>query len=137
MKIYIAARYGRKDELKKLFAQIELAGHKCTSRWISEGEEGKTQMEAAMMDVDDVLRADALVFVGEPSGSVNRGGGRWFEFGVAYHAGKTCYTILTREGEIGEGHFGSREGHESVFTHLPSVVNFYSHEDFLEHLETV
>lgn len=132
MKIYIAARYGRKDELKTLFAKLEELGHECTSRWISDGEEGKTQQQAAEMDVEDVLRADALLFVGEPSGSVNRGGGRWFEFGVAFQAGKLCLALLDDSGS-GE-HSGSRDGHESVFTHLPSVRTFRSEAEVLDYL---
>lgn len=124
MRIYIAAKYSRREELRGLLARVEALGHECTSTWIRNGEDSEAQWrESAELDVADVRRAEALLFVGQPRGSENRGGGRWFEFGLAWGAGKRCLAVI-------DG------GHESVFTHLPGVEVYDSTEDALMALGT-
>lgn len=122
MKVYLAAKYQRRFELRPLAEQLQAAGHEVTAQWIWDGEEKcRTITEAAEMDVADVLRADCLVFFGQPQASENRGGGRWFEFGLAYQAGKKLIAVLDMTKGLG-GHDHLPPGHESVFTALPEVT---------------
>lgn len=112
-KVYIAARYDRRFELRFAANAIRSNGHEVTAQWLDNAEEEKeTEAEAAQMDVDDVLRADTVLFIGEPKGSANRGGGRWFELGLAYAYGKRIFFVP------GEG------GSETVFTALPEIASF-------------
>lgn len=112
-KVYIAARYDRRFELRFTANALRANGHEVTAKWLDNAEEFKESMAAAaQMDLDDIDRADTVLFVGEPFGSVNRGGGRWFELGYAYAQGKRLFVVL------GSG------GHETVFTELPSMVTF-------------
>lgn len=116
MKIYIAALYERRFLLRSVRTLLEQEGHECTSQWLDNAEESKSREQGALMDVDDVLRADVLLFIGEPKGSRNRGGGRWFEFGLAYARGRRCMAVLHGD-------------HESVFTALPTVDVYETVED--------
>lgn len=120
MKIYIAAKYHKRHDLRPLAEELRLLGHELTCHWLWDGEEDKEIQEAAIMDVEDVLRADCLVFIGEPQASENRGGGRWFEFGLAYGTGKRCIAVLDMDPTVG-GHSHLPLGHESVSTALPNV----------------
>lgn len=116
-KVYIAARYDRRFELRFAANALRANGHEVTAQWLDNAEEFKESMAAAaQMDLDDIDRADTILFIGEAFGSANRGGGRWFELGYAYALGKRLFVVL------GEG------GHETVFTELPSMVVFPSLE---------
>lgn len=119
MKIYIAAKYERRFLLRSVRTLLEAQGHTITSQWLDNAEESKSREAGALMDVDDVMRAEACVFLGEPKGSANRGGGRWFEFGLAYALGRRCIAVLYTG------------GHESVFTALPTVETVETIEELL------
>lgn len=112
MKIYIAAKYVMRYELRHVVDQLRAMGHECTSQWIDNGEESKGQQAAALMDLADVDRADAVIFMAEHHRSQNIGGGRWFEFGYAYAQGKRIYVV--RPGDM----------NETVFCALPGVRKF-------------
>lgn len=118
MKVYVAAKYHRRFELRAFAAALRAHGIEVTARWLDNGEEeADGPAAAAQMDVDDVLRADALVFIGEARGSKNTGGGRWFELGLAYAHGKRCVVVLGPDAPsdvIGS----AAPGHETVFTSL-------------------
>lgn len=129
--IYIAAKYQRRFDLRELADRLTAQGHDVTAQWLWDGEEGKPIEEAAAMDVDDVRRSDVLVFVGEPQFSENRGGGRWFEFGMAHALGKRCIAVLDMAAGEG-GHDHLPDGHESVFTALPDVEVVSSQDDLLD-----
>lgn len=139
MNIYIAGKYGRRldDDVRKFRRDLEDLGHVITAQWLDNAEESKGLREAAIMDVEDVLRADALIFLGEPRGSANRGGGRWFEFGLAWGTDKKCYAVLpdplTPEGAPNFEYELNGRRDESVFTHLPEVLRFDSYAELLEH----
>jgi nucleoside 2-deoxyribosyltransferase len=134
MKFYIAAKYARRFELRALRDALQAMGHPVTSQWLDNAEESKGQAAAAEMDVADVLEADAIVFMGEPRGSQNSGGGRWFELGVAFQAGKVCHAILPPSLEP---HGDERGRNESVFTSLPSFYRHESVEEFLGYVEVM
>jgi nucleoside 2-deoxyribosyltransferase len=130
MKIYVAAKYYRGTELKKLCAELRTVGHEVTSRWILQGEEGMTAEAAALMDLEDVDAAEAVLFIGEPRGSENRGGGRWFELGYAHAKGKKLFVVLNME-ERGT-HDINEAGHETVFTHMRGIVLAHSQDEMVE-----
>lgn len=115
MKVYIAGKYGRRGEFIFVVNALKTHGHESTARWIDGDEEGQGEAAAAQMDVDDVLRADVILFIGQPKGSANTGGGRWFELGLAYANKKRCLAVL-------DG------GSETVFTALPGIERFDSIE---------
>lgn len=128
--IYIAAKYQRRFNLRPLAEHLQSLGYEVTAQWLWDGEEGKPIQEAAIMDVNDVLRADTLVFIGEPQASENRGGGRWFEFGMAHALGKRCIAVLDMDPTVG-GHDHLPRGHESVFTALPDVEVVTSQDELV------
>lgn len=109
MKVYIAAKYGHRFELRELVDMLAIAGIESTAQWINNAEESKSKAEAAQMDIDDITRADALVFFAEPKGSKNTGGGRYFELGYAAAIGKPVFISLV-------------DDHETVFTALRSFT---------------
>jgi hypothetical protein len=117
-KIYLAARYSRKDEMAILADRLKDDGHEITSKWNYGNEAGMSREAVALMDYEDVERADTLVLFTERLGSYNRGGGRHFEFGEAYALNKDCFVV-------GE--------QEHVFCHLPKVIQFNSFEECREH----
>lgn len=129
--IYIAAKYQRRFDLRPVAEQLQALGHDLTCQWLWNGEEQKTIQEAAIMDVEDVRRADILVFIGEPQASENRGGGRWFEFGMAHALGKRCIAVLDLDPTQG-GHDHLPIGHESVFTALPDVELVTSQDELVK-----
>lgn len=137
MRIYIAAKYRRRFELRAVVEELTASGHECTSRWIDNGEEeAGGAAAAAEMDIQDVLRADAILFIGEPQGSENTGGGRWFELGMAYHANKHCVVIVGQPRDT--QHIGTvLPGHETVFTALPSMHVCRSLAEALAKLEAL
>lgn len=134
MKIYIAAKYQKRHELRHLAWKLSNLGHDITSQWLINAEEGKGIQEAAIMDFEDVMRCDCLIFIGEAQSSHNNGGGRWFEFGLAYGTGKRCIALLDLDPKVG-GHSHLPIGHESVFTALPNVQIVTSEKDLLEIVE--
>ncbi len=108
MKIYIAAKYAKRYELRAVVEQLRAMGHDCTSQWIDNGEESKGQEAAALMDLADVARADLLLMIAEPYRSMNTGGGRWVEFGYEYALKRPI--ILVQPGEVFETVFGALPG---------------------------
>ena len=101
MKIYLAARFEKKNDMRDVRDFLVNDGHEVTSRWIDvEHEEDAAhtvtdahRIEYAKMDVDDVLAADALVAFSDPRSAPGSGGGRHVEFGIALHAGKDIIVV--------------------------------------------
>jgi hypothetical protein len=119
IKVYLSARFARKDELRAYRDALVAAGIECTSRWL----DGEPQDLADIADMDraDVLRADVLVTFTDPAsghvlglvlsnggrkwvepGSVSEHewahrGGRHVEFGMALGAGKVAMVVGPRE----------------------------------------
>ena len=105
MKLYLAAAYHRKDEMKALAVRIEALGHVVTSRWLEEEAMPTDPMEQllflrsnATMDFDDVRSADMLIrFTDDlststvPSGWCT--GSRMEETGYAYALGKDIVIV--------------------------------------------
>lgn len=88
-RIYLAARYSRKDELRGYREDIQKLGHEVTSRWLDSKEAIDLDMSsleaciAANTDVEDILGSDVLVlFTENPKVGIPRGG-RLTELGIA------------------------------------------------------
>jgi len=115
-RVYLAARYGRREEI--LARAIELAGdgHAVTSRWLlgdqqwdaatlaaatALEERGETPPEAARFAIEDwadLRAAEVVILFAEPPGSTaGTRGGRHVEFGMAYALGKRCLVVGGRE----------------------------------------
>ena len=111
MKVYLAAAFERRAEMRNVAALLEELGIKVTSRWIHTPDEISAMDEsvdlgkAAMQDIEDVEDASTII---KFSGSAGRGG-RFFEFGYAHRAVKNLVLV------------GSRE---NVFDYLPCVIQF-------------
>lgn len=117
MKVYLAARYSRRDEMRGVAAEARRLGHAVTSRWLDTDwlAEGQVRSIAAppeyrekyaLIDHEDVQAADLVANFTEPPGSGGRGG-RHVEFGLAVAWGKRLVVV---------GH------RENLFHHLPAVV---------------
>lgn len=108
MKVYLSARYARREELCRYREQLAGVGIECTARWLDgEGDDLGTN---ATIDVEDVIAADVLVaFTDEPAEFsphpwASRGG-RHVEVGIAIGAGIPVIVCGPRE---------------NIFHHLPS-----------------
>jgi len=113
MKIYLAARYGRRAEIAKYGEKLTALGHTITSRWLKglhslpdgvtlerkieqlDPEVRHRIEEFAFEDVADVLEADLVISFTE-TGPTPRGG-RHVEFGIAYAVGKKLWVVPQRE----------------------------------------
>jgi nucleoside 2-deoxyribosyltransferase len=106
MRIYLAARYCRNEELREYRDQLEELGHSVTSRWIDlHGGTELNSMSAedleknpaagilfAYKDLEDLRNADTVISFTGTSGSV-----RHAEFGVALALGKRMIIVGPRE----------------------------------------
>lgn len=111
MKIYLASRYSRREELLGYAQLLKEDGHVITSRWLREDSEEKGAgiqdppasfpVEAqvfANLDYSDVKRSDALLLFSEYANvSLASRGGRHVEFGLALAWGKRLFVCGPRE----------------------------------------
>jgi hypothetical protein len=125
-KIYFAAAYSRKEEMREKRDLLEKEfGYHITSRWIDQegkdtfGLDGsinqKTAEERGKVDYVDIMESDiCLFFTDVPSTT----GGFHTEFGIGLVAGKNMVVIGPRL---------------NVFQALPSIFHFPTWELFVEH----
>ena len=105
MKIYLAARYSRMEELRGYAGELAAAGHVITSRWIRGGngipETAAVDMESqrfALEDYRDLSAADTVISWTEPPRVESTAlGGRHVEFGLALAMGKRLLLVGPRE----------------------------------------
>lgn len=109
MKVYLAARYSRHPEMRKVRDRLVELGHTVTSRWIDQhgGKYPSSFTPEALNndpaycarlgihDVNDVDAADVVVSFTEGSGGGK--GGRHVEFGLALGLGKRLVVVGPRE----------------------------------------
>lgn len=130
MRIYLSARYARRQELNLYREQLAVHGHIVTSRWLDgahesldDGSPGALSHGAgawAAADVVDVLSSDAMVCFTDPAdeplvGGITRGG-MHVEFGYALASYKLLYIVGPRT---------------NVFHWLPPVRQFDTWDAFL------
>lgn len=125
MKIYLASRYSRREELCLYRAELEAMGHTVTSRWLNgshqidkagipigdkgeklvEGDSRANSPEANALrthfvteDCADVEEADLVIsFTEPPRSALENRGGRHVEFGLALGLGKNVWVVGYRE----------------------------------------
>lgn len=126
MRVYLAARYSRRDELNGYRKTLEALGYVVTSRWLDGGHQlggdglsvqaaDTERQRFALEDWQDVMTAELVVSFTEEPRKTNGRGGRHVEFGAAYASGKWCVVIGPRE---------------NVFHHLPKVACYASWDEF-------
>ena len=104
MKIYLAAAWGRREEILRVADRLRLVGVEITSNWLTEeegmqsGSKERFLRERAYVDLQDVDRADVLVrFADMPrTRKVPRAlisGARMFEMGYAKAKGKGLIVV--------------------------------------------
>lgn len=106
MKIYLASRYSRRDQMREVAKRMEGAGHEVTSRWLqtewvnrpnsSSASPPEYRGQYASIDMEDVRAADCVVNFTEAPGDGSRGG-RHVEFGLALAWGKRLIVLGYRE----------------------------------------
>jgi nucleoside 2-deoxyribosyltransferase len=125
MKIYLAARYSRIDELNKYRDDLEEAGHWVTGRWLNGNHQlGDTYdpqdaIRFALDDLEDVDRADLLIcFPDEPREEMPAPsrGGMHVELGYALGRGLRVMIVGPRQ---------------NVFHFLPWIDQFDTWEECL------
>lgn len=130
MKVYLAGMFSTQLQRRKDAEMLKAAGLEVTSRWLEERVKPTVTIkevqdeylaETAIIDLQDILAADAVVFfvpsdtelVDVPVRSAARGG-RHFEMGYAYAISKPIFVV---------------GGRENVFHFLPSTN--------IQHFETL
>ena len=126
MRVYIAARYSRKNEIARLVPIFGAHGISVCSRWLRETEALDCKLsdfspefcrDIAEVDLEDIEMCDAMVFFSEDPLVGTPRGGRHVEFGFALGLGKRIVVI---------------GGAENIFHHLPGVVHYPDVKSFLE-----
>jgi nucleoside 2-deoxyribosyltransferase len=100
LKIYLAASFTRKNELREFAKVLRKRGHEVTSRWLRERAHPNTQIQPgdnyrriAKVDIEDIDRADTFViFTTNPKHWIKRGG-KHFEAGYAFSQGKRMIVV--------------------------------------------
>lgn len=108
-KIYIASLFSRREEMEGRANTLKRCGFEITSSWVYGGEEGLTREDIAVLDFNDLDKADIVLSFTSPYGTATKGGGRHVEFGYGLAKGKKVVLIGERE---------------NVFHHHPSVEVF-------------
>src|SRR5262245_15466138 len=94
-RIYLASRFGRREEMRDVANDLASEGFEVTSRWLSSPAaltksdiDGGPAADLALMDLEDLHRSDACIAFTEPPGSAAPGrGGRHVELGIAVGLG--------------------------------------------------
>jgi hypothetical protein len=108
MRIYLASRFSRVQEMRDYSAQLAEMGHEVTSRWVQRPpeldgqgrpvDEGRgSEARCAIEDLEDLRAADWIIFFSEPPRSTNSRGGRHVEFGAALALGMRMILVGPRE----------------------------------------
>ena len=114
MRIYLASRYSRREELVQYRTDLERLGHCVTSRWLN----GDHQIDDRGLSV---TASDLVIsFTEVPRSTTNSRGGRHVEHGVALGRGLSVWIVGPRE---------------NVFHCLPCVRVFESWADVLAVLQ--
>jgi nucleoside 2-deoxyribosyltransferase len=122
VKVYLAAAWGRREEIAEVAERLKTVGVDITSNWLIEekgmqtGGKEKFLRSRAYIDLADVDRADALVrFTDEVPESTSSedllkllSGARMVETGYALARGKTVYVV---------------GGKQNVFDRLDCVIH--------------
>lgn len=106
MKVYVAAQYARKREIRECSAILRDAGYEVVSTWHLEPHEANVTLaecgndllrEYALRDLGEILQCEAFIFVAEDQHNQPPRGGRHVEFGYALAHYKRVLVIGDRE----------------------------------------
>jgi hypothetical protein len=126
MRVYLAARYSRKNEIASLIPLLGKHGISVGSRWLHETLSPSTSLaevspefckDTAEADLEDIEECDTLVFFAEDPLIGTPRGGRHVEFGFALGIGKRIVVIGPER--------------ENIFHFLPGVTMYESLAQFL------
>jgi nucleoside 2-deoxyribosyltransferase len=100
MKIYLAARYSKREGMLAFARELTTLGHEVTSRWIygdHEGDDDNLTQAAqfAAEDLNDLCVADCLIHFCDDVRVLTRGG-NFVEFGYALAAEKLIVVVGKR-----------------------------------------
>lgn len=128
MKVYLAARYSQKEQMKEYAQQLRELGVEVTSRWLEEPHAPNTTLDQvpkeelatyAFHDCQDISRADVLIFFAQDPNTPTVRGGRHVEFGIALSLGMLIWVVGPKE---------------NIFHYSSGVYNFASWIDLLAFL---
>lgn len=134
MKIYLAARYSRREELYEYHKDLIKLGHEVTSSWLVDTSENTAIVEGsihtmplesrpyAARDYNEIARSNIVIsFTESPISRYGRGG-RHVEFGLAMAWGKQLIIVGPRE---------------NIFHTLGDVEQFDTWQDCLEFIAKI
>jgi len=128
VRVYLAAQYPRKEELRNYRELLIKEGVEVTSRWLDEHAAPTSQMgehttefyiETANMDIEDIDGAHAVVFFSEDPLVGIRRGGRHVEFGYAHAKEMPIYVVGPKENVF---HYRDRVYHYETFDKFLKAV---------------
>ncbi len=126
MRIYLAARYSRREELNIYAEPLRALGYTVDARWLlgvhQAADDDETRWaEFAQDDIEDLVASDIVVSFTEPPRSAggNRGG-RHVEHGMALALGKTVCVVGPAE---------------NVFHAVPQVRRFKTFPELYRYLD--
>jgi len=131
LKVYLAARYSSKEQMKVYAEELRAEGIEVTARWLEEKYSPNTGMNEvpynelvmfARTDLQDVEDADVLVFFAEDPENQPVRGGRHVEFGYALALGKQILVI----GPV-----------ENIFHNLPEIPHYENFEQVKNALKAI
>lgn len=131
IRVYLAGRYSKRDELRQYAERLRHRGVEVTSSWLEEtlpldvNHYSLTTTEnvgLAQTDLRDIDRAHLVIFFAEDAEKQPPRGGRHVEFGYALAQHKPIYVIGKEE---------------NVFHYLPAVLHWDSFDDVLEVVSAV
>ena len=99
VRVYLAAKFDRRDEMRAVADTLHTCGHDVVSRWLNAEKDDSESDDAAqtlwaIVNIADVLRCDVLVFFSERAGSPGAArGGRQVDLGAALAAGKKVIVV--------------------------------------------
>lgn len=93
LRVYIAGRYSRRAELAAVAAELAARRVIVTSRWLDGRHDAVPPRQCAQEDVEDIDRAQGLLFFAETETAGYMTGGRHWEAGYAYARGLWIWII--------------------------------------------
>lgn len=135
MKIYIAHNYAAREVLPQAIAHLNVLGHEVTSRWITDDAHEGNNATTAQVDLDDIDRANALLFFTDNYGE-RPGKGKYVELGYAIalnqvsgnrtHGDHVMRIIPDQKPKI---FLYGKDQSTCVFYHLPCCIHITSLEE--------
>lgn len=109
MKLYLAAKYSTIADVRAYAEELKSDGHEIVSTWVFDAEDGMDLSAVAVVDMDDVKRAEGIMCFTHDYASSHQGGGHHSEFGMGLIIDKLCMIVGPRE---------------QVFHWHPKVIHF-------------